>query len=505
MSTEETLDNLRTEVVLKQEAITALDRTVGNNIKEIRNLQHENESLKKSIHQLNQNIEALQESPRSKEPIDLQKPGEVDLLNQHSHATQNQELSEKEKDSLFEKLKLNGFPLSSGSAWYSAALNGNICPLRYTAYHVKSKLWLTYLPAASASGHIEIVKYLLKEQSNWMLRKTSLDAKTLEINGLNLMQLASANGHNTVVKELIAAGADVNAPAAGLRGRTALQAAAEGGHIDVVETLVNAGADVNAPRAMLTAENSLQSPLGYLQESGYGCGGDGMSALQAAAAGGNAEIAERLLKAGASTPDVSALRSATQNGHLELVRILLGSGDYRTANPDVLMSAVRNGHLQIVKALLKSGFTISDPHLFITSVLNGNIQILEALIDACVAKRGILFIGYQALRVATAKEDLQAIDALLAGKARICSRSSTPTVLDEAIDTRNIPILKRLLTSASEIDRRDQDCSAAYQSALRSAESQQDGGNMLSVLESSEFGKFKGRKDLRFSRYQNFP
>jgi hypothetical protein len=46
-----------------------------------------------------------------------------------------------------------------------------------------------------------------------------------------------------VVERLLAAKADVNAPAASIRGgRTALQAAAGGGHLEVVERLMDAGA-----------------------------------------------------------------------------------------------------------------------------------------------------------------------------------------------------------------------------------------------------------------------
>ena len=81
-----------------------------------------------------------------------------------------------------------------------------------------------------------------------------------------------------MVERLLAAKADVNAPAAGNFGRTALQAAAGGGHLEVVERLLAAKADVNAPAASIRG---------------------GRTALQAAAGGGHLEVVERLMDAGA--------------------------------------------------------------------------------------------------------------------------------------------------------------------------------------------------------------
>jgi Ankyrin repeats (3 copies) len=52
-----------------------------------------------------------------------------------------------------------------------------------------------------------------------------------------------------IVKILLDAGADVNAPPADKSGKTALAAAAGRGHIGLCQTLLDAGADVNAPPA----------------------------------------------------------------------------------------------------------------------------------------------------------------------------------------------------------------------------------------------------------------
>lgn len=88
----------------------------------------------------------------------------------------------------------------------------------------------------------------------------------------------SGGGHENIIRRLLSAGADVNAPAARhADGHTALQAAARAAHGAVVERLLRAGADVNAPGAT---------------------SGNGRTALQAAARGGHSAVVERLLQAG---------------------------------------------------------------------------------------------------------------------------------------------------------------------------------------------------------------
>ena len=104
-----------------------------------------------------------------------------------------------------------------------------------------------------------------------------LSAKSCTSAGLgHALQAASIGGHLQVIEQLLAAGADVNAPPA-FHGSTALQAASRGGHLQVVERLLAAGANVNAAAAQH----------------------DGLTALQAATEGGHHQVIERLVHAGA--------------------------------------------------------------------------------------------------------------------------------------------------------------------------------------------------------------
>src|SRR5262249_5523217 len=98
---------------------------------------------------------------------------------------------------------------------------------------------------------------------------------------------AAEGGHTGVARDLIAAGADVNADydrcmPESYQGWTALLAAAEGGDRELVEALLAAGADPDA-----------RTVLGY-------------TPLMLAVVGRHREVADALLKAGAPVDDCAA-------------------------------------------------------------------------------------------------------------------------------------------------------------------------------------------------------
>ncbi|KAH6986800.1 hypothetical protein EDB80DRAFT_183080 [Ilyonectria destructans] len=196
---------------------------------------------------------------------------------------------------------------------------------------------------------------------------------------------AAQNGHDTVVKLLVAAGADVNAAAAEFDGRTALQAAAEGGHLGVVKKLLAAGADVNAAAAGDYGQTALRTAAerGYLEvvEKLLAAGADvnaaaaadgGQTTLQAAAGGGYLEVVEKLLAAGADVNAAAveldgrtALQAAAEGGYLEVVEKLLAAGaDVNAAaaadgGQTTLQAAAGGGYLEVVEKLLAAGADVN--------------------------------------------------------------------------------------------------------------------------------------------------
>ena len=155
------------------------------------------------------------------------------------------------------------------------------------------------------------------------------------INGFTPLITACFKDNVTIVKALLKADAlsDVAADTTdGLAGLTALMAASWEGHAEVVKELLAAGANVNT-RAR-----------------------DGRTALMFASYHGHPEVVKLLLKAGAQVNDRAfdrpgtSLTFAAQNGHLEVVQILLEAGavDYNNLS---LRVAQRFEYDDIVKIL----------------------------------------------------------------------------------------------------------------------------------------------------------
>jgi len=148
------------------------------------------------------------------------------------------------------------------------------------------------LQAASAKGHVALVKLLLHYKADPNIQGGYLD---------NPLYAAANNGHLEVVQLLLDHGAHVNAQDS---GKNALPAASFKGHDGIVKLLLERGADVNAQG-------------GY-----YG------SALYAASSQGNEEIADLLLQKGADVDKKVGLmgrplQAAQFRGHEGIVKLLL--------------------------------------------------------------------------------------------------------------------------------------------------------------------------------------
>ena len=196
---------------------------------------------------------------------------------------------------------------------------------------------------ASKTGDVERVASLLG---------SGTDINAADSEGATALYWATYFGRASIVRDLLAAGADPNIKTR--RNSTPLEVAifcfrcrsgvAVKGQKDIAMMLLEHGADVN------------------VQSDDYGS-----SPLMLAAVEGHTEIVTALLEKGANTAltnhaGQTALISAAREGHVEVVKVLLAAGaDANAKTPagfSVLYGASMNGHDDIVRLLLKAG---ADP------------------------------------------------------------------------------------------------------------------------------------------------
>ena len=174
------------------------------------------------------------------------------------------------------------------------------------------------------------------------------------------------------VKELIAAGVDVNIMDKGV-GTTALAEAVGHGNREMVRALLNAGADVNARTGgrqtalMRLGEHSTAGLVWDLVAAGAEVNlkdNEGDAALILAASLDNVEVLQALLAAGAkvnakNNEGQTALMVAAREGNVDNVKALIAAGaDVNKRDKDgetALKQAKDNEHADVVEVLEASG------------------------------------------------------------------------------------------------------------------------------------------------------
>ncbi|CAI8050470.1 Ankyrin repeat domain-containing protein 50 [Geodia barretti] len=151
---------------------------------------------------------------------------------------------------------------------------------------------------------------------------------------------ASLMGHLDIVKDLVAAKADVNFVTEGRAGRPALNAACSRGRYEVAEYLLDQGASVNATD------------------------GDQFSALHEATFNGHPRVAKLLIERGAdiekkSNDGSTALMVASEGGDVDTVKLLLehrANSSHRLPKwgRTAIHSAASRGKAKVVELLLEA-------------------------------------------------------------------------------------------------------------------------------------------------------
>ncbi|KAL8318557.1 hypothetical protein RB597_005710 [Gaeumannomyces tritici] len=227
----------------------------------------------------------------------------------------------------------------------------------------------TPLSRAAVNGHEAVVKQLLATGS--------VDVDSKDNSGQTPLSLAAGRGHEAVVKQLLATGS-VDVDSKDNYGQTPLSLAAEYGHEAVVKQLLATGSvDVDSK------DNDGRTPLSLAARRGHEAvvkqllatgsvdvdskDDNGWTPLSWAAVNGHEAVVKQLLATGSVDVDSkdnkdgqTPLSRAAVNGHEAVVKQLLATGsvdvDTKDGNGQTPLSrAAVNGHEAVVKQLLATG------------------------------------------------------------------------------------------------------------------------------------------------------
>lgn len=244
-------------------------------------------------------------------------------------------------------------------------MSGNLNENIYPNYINISK----FLLWASLDGYKEIVKLLLNGNKDEALIHASRNGdfgttKLLLENGANVhtksdlpLEVASKNGHLEVVKLLSQYNEDINI--------IPLELAAGNGHLEVVKFLSENGPVSDRALLISSGRNHFKIVKFLLEKNKQNVYIN--ESLIIASEHGYTKIVKLLLEqvgVNVNAENGKALKKASANGHLEVVKLLIKNGaNVNVSNSSPLVSASWHGHLEIVKLLLKNGAEVTTRSL----------------------------------------------------------------------------------------------------------------------------------------------
>jgi serine/threonine-protein phosphatase 6 regulatory ankyrin repeat subunit B len=288
---------------------------------------------------------------------------------------------------------------------------------------ISNKRFGTALTVAAMRGNTNIIGLLLDSGAN--INATNAD-------GLTALMFAAMRRDTNVISLLLDSGANINVKAN--NGKMAIHYAAENGHEDAMKLLLDRGISIDEItlkqlteqsekvntekmldeallQAVIVGDKTLVGELldqgahidkshcvkvdaKFISDELYSTNPKEKSvyrnALGLATLTGQIELAEFLLEKGAdinmNAGSGTALRFAAENGHIDVVRLLLDNGA-KDVQEQALSSAINNSQVNVVKLLLERGANANKKEfwtkfsLLMKAARVGNAEIVKLLLE----------------------------------------------------------------------------------------------------------------------------
>jgi ankyrin repeat protein len=302
---------------------------------------------------------------------------------------------------------------------------------------------LTELQLAASLGEYHIAELLLAAGAD-------VNKPAFGEHGSTALQGPAKRGNRKILALLLAAGANPNLPhnTRVKFPRSALLEAVENDKIGLVKDLLGAGVDANAPAFGDYGSNPLEAALAVKSDNG---GNDNESIDGDDSSDGGISVVDMLVKAGADiTPSVNnshrgfELRKAVERADIKRVQFLLDMG---VGVEKELRVAITKGNAELVGLLLKEGADVnvlrsetSEGTALQETILKGDIELTKRLLKAGanVNAPGTWKNG-TALEIAIKKENATAVQLLLQAGAEVnIPRARNPLQLAAALQDKEV-------------------------------------------------------------------
>lgn len=319
---------------------------------------------------------------------------------------------------------------------------------------------------AASSGQLDVVKFFLEYNPSIL--------NTASKTGETLLQIAVKKNHPAVLRCLLDRGADVDIVENG--GWTPLHGAAEWNYPDMVRALVDHGADIHAKSESGSTPLRCAVDCGNLEIADYllECGADsseflgGVGLLHAAAQNGHREIVELLLKHGLdleikSENEWTPLACAAREGKHDVASLLLEHGANISAQDSdgwtPLMRGALGGHLRLAEMLLKHGADISNQdfdglNALMAAASQGHTELVEYLLKQGAELDHRDKDGVTAVLEATQSGRTDTVAVLLNHGADVTTPCCDGYITLHA-SVSHVPIMQRLLDHGVDIETKD--------------------------------------------------